>query len=182
MRLQPPASCLAGLCTAPPAAPRSALPSCRPLTQQSARAIAGSSSGVKCYCSLALFFPKHTRAQNGQHAPSCVRCQCKRLLRVRSVQRDAPLSGACRAPPPRSPMTWARVPCRRAAHRIRNTHVRLRSVHQHARQEERQRPMVYLLENSGEERKHLLIAYTAAPARVSDQNTSLHHRLGPIGP
>ena len=128
------------------------------------------------------FFPKHTRAQHGQHAPSCVRCQCKHLLRVRSVQRDAPLSGACRAPPPRSPMTWARAPCRRAAHGIRDTHVRLRSMHQHARQQERQRPTVYLLENSGEESKHLLIAYTAAEARVSDPHTPQHRRLGPIGP
>ena len=185
VRLQPRASCLAGLCTAPPAAPRSAPPSCRPLTQQPARAIAGSSTntrGVKCVLVLPVLSKTYSSAARPARALVCALSMQASASRQIGAKRCSAFSEACRAPPPRSPMTWARAPCRRAAHGIRDTHVRLRSMHQHARQQERPRPTVYLLENSGEESKHLLIAYTAAEARVSDPHTPLHRRLGPIGP
>ena len=139
-------------------------------------------SQVRATAVLPFLSKTYSSAARPARALVCALSMQASASRQIGAKRCSTFSGACRAPPPRSPMTWARAPCRRAAHGIRNTHVRLRSMHQHARQQERQRPTVYLLENSGEESKHLLIAYTAAEARVSDPHTPLHRRLGPIGP
>ena len=139
-------------------------------------------SQVRATAVLPFLSKTYSSAARPARALVCALSMQASASRQIGAKRCSTFSGACRVPPPRSPMTWARAPCRRAAHGIRNTHVRLRSMHQHARQQERQRPTVYLLENSGEESKHLLIAYTAAEARVSDPHTPLHRRLGPIGP